>query len=81
MDEQKLDKVMRALEHCSTDEPCSKDKYINCPYTPRMCNNPDYNCARAMAKDALELLKEQKWYGEHCGDCDEPTLDDWTRGE
>ncbi len=22
-------------------------------------------------RDALELLKEQKWYGEHCGDCED----------
>ena len=54
------EKVIKALEHCSTNEPCWEEKYINCPYTPRMCHNDDYNCVRAMAKDALELLKEHK---------------------
>ena len=52
------EKVITGLEHCITDEPCCRQKYITCPYTPRKTG--DDNCARALAKDVLALLKEQE---------------------
>lgn len=52
------EKVIAGLEHCITDEPCCRQKYITCPYTPRKTG--DDNCARALAKDVLALLKEQE---------------------
>ena len=52
------EKVIAGLEHCITDEPCCRQKYITCPYTPRKTG--DDNCARVLAKDVLALLKEQQ---------------------
>ena len=53
------EKVLKALAMCANDEPCYKQKFRDCPYSP-IGKPSGYNCAGAMARDALELLKAQE---------------------
>ena len=50
-----LEKVIQALEECTKYEyHCDK-----CPYKP---TDDETDCSMELTRDALELLKEQKWY-------------------
>ena len=49
-----IEKVKKALECCSTGGHCLS----GCPYDDD--DDEIYNCTSAMAKDALELLKEKR---------------------
>ena len=52
----KLEQVIKGLECCSQGLNCAE----KCPYDD---DNDDCNeCTSALTKDALELLKDQKWY-------------------
>ena len=53
------EKVIAALTLCANGEPCYKDKYKNCLYSP-IGKADGYNCGGAMAADALALLREQE---------------------
>ena len=51
------EKVIAALTLCANGEPCCRQKFVDCPYSP--IGKPDwYNCAAVMAADALALLNE-----------------------
>lgn len=59
-----IEKVIKGIEICLQDDGCTR-----CPYHRK---GNDYFCGITdIMRDALELLKEQRWYGEHCGDCEE----------
>ena len=49
-----IEKVTKALEYCSTGRHCLS----GCPYDDD--DDDIYKCTSALAKDALELLKEQE---------------------
>jgi hypothetical protein len=50
-------KVIKGLTLCANGEPCYKEKFRSCPYTP-IGKPPGYNCGAAMAADALALIRE-----------------------
>ena len=52
------EKVIAVLTLCANGEPCYKDKYKNCLYSP-IGKAVGYNCGGAMAADALTLLRGQ----------------------
>ena len=52
------ERLLQGLRLCADGRPCYKDKFRDCPYTP-IGQMPDYNCAAAMARDALAVLQEQ----------------------
>ena len=57
MDAGKLEKVMKGLEACSDGMICGK----HCPYEDvRDSDGPEDNCVAALARDALEIIKEQE---------------------
>ena len=62
------EKVIDALMLCANGESCFRDKFRNCPYSPK--GKPhDYNCASAMAADVLALLKKQSPKNVYCPNC------------
>lgn len=46
------------FELCANGEPCMGEKFLKCPFSPR--NNAEQNCGVTMARNALDLLKEQE---------------------
>ncbi len=64
-------KVMKALEHCATDIPCSGQKFRDCVYRQTYGDE----CFRKITSDALELLKEQEPVKPVCD------IDTWTCGK
>ena len=46
------------FELCANGEPCTGEKFMKCPFSPR--NNAEQNCGVTMARYAIELLKEQE---------------------
>ena len=53
------ERLLQGLRLCADGRPCYKDKFRECPYTP-IGQMPDYNCAAAMARDALGVLEGQE---------------------
>lgn len=51
------EKLMEGLRHCATDEPCFKEKYMNCPYRPTDAYD---NCAMKLSRDVLEMVQAQQ---------------------
>lgn len=62
--------IRNGLEHCLTDEPCTGQKFITCPFSPR--NNPEQNCGRTMARSILALLREQDGFKHYDDGSTEP---------
>jgi len=67
------EKVIKGLECCSKTDMCCMEincyhpAYLECPY------HETENCVTDLVQDALALLNDQEE--------DEPTFDDWTKGE
>ena len=53
-----IEKVIKGLETCSHGE--GRDCFISCPYFSHFGEHYEDRCFERLAKDALELLKEQE---------------------
>lgn len=50
------ERIIAALEHCATDEPCIGEKFRSCTYRAQYHEN----CMMMITRDVLELLKAQE---------------------
>ena len=64
-----IEKVIKGMECCFVD--MDRSDSMPCRSCPYGTLPKKQNCQKQMFADALELLKEQKFYGEHCGDCED----------